>query len=114
MKQRAQKAAALTNPVSGGVFGPTVPNVQVGGAGRQGTLVPSSQEVIRALAAPDGKGGLKAEADRSILDRLNSFFGRTPSVTTQLPPPAFDRAAAAAQWSETVGCVCPTAQPGTL
>ena len=96
--QRAQKAAALTNPVSGGVFGPTVPNVQVGGAGRQGTLVPSSQEVIRALAAPDGKGGLKAEADRSILDRLNSFFGRTPSVTTQLPPPAFDRAAAAAQF----------------
>ena len=85
--QRAQRAAAITNPASGGVFGPTVPNVQVGGAGRQGTLVPSPQEVIRALAAPDGKGGIAPQANRSILDRIrNISLGQgVPSATTQLP-----------------------------
>ena len=97
--QRAQEAAALTNPVSGGVPAQgAVPNVQVGGEGRKGTLVPSSQQVIRALAAPDGKGGIKAEADRGILDRILSNFRQgTPSVTTQLPP-QFDQEAANARF----------------
>tara|TARA_Y100000994_G_scaffold99966_1_gene82479 strand:+ start:2431 stop:3966 length:1536 start_codon:yes stop_codon:yes gene_type:complete len=91
--QRAQEAAALTNPVSGGVSGPTVPNVQVGGAGRQGTLVPSSQQVIRALAAPDGKGGLKPR--RSVFDVLFNSDPPppkvVPSTTVQIPLGIRDR-----------------------
>jgi len=99
--QRAEEAAALTNPVSGGVPAQgAVPGVQVGGEGRQGKLLPSPEQVIRALAAPDGKGGLKPEADRGILDRLLSNFSPTrgtPSATTQLPP-QFDQEAANARF----------------
>jgi hypothetical protein len=92
--QRAQEAAALTNPVSGGVPAQgAVPNVTLGEE-----LVPSSREVIRALAAPDGKGGIKPEADRGILDRILSNFRQgTPSATTQLPP-QFDQEAANARF----------------
>ena len=95
-QERAEKAAALTNPASGGVPPQgAVPNVTIGEK-----LVPSSREVIRALTSPDEKGGLKAEADRGILDRILSNFSPTrgtPSVTTQLTP-QFDQEAADARF----------------
>jgi len=91
-QERAEKAAALTNPASGGVPAQgAVPGVQVGGEGRQGKLLPSPEQVIKALGAPDGKGGIKPEADRGILDRLLSNFSPTrgtPSATVPLNIPA--------------------------